>query len=82
MIEPTNKTVSITVDELLAMAPDAYARARSSPDASTKQNLTRAADDLLRQAKELRRGRISNDSFSKRDKHLSGLLRELAQGTV
>jgi hypothetical protein len=82
MIEPTNKTVSITVDEFLGMAYDAYARARSSPDASTKQNLTRAADDLLRQAKELRRGRISNDRFSKRDKHLSGLLRELAQGTV
>ena len=36
-----NKTVSNTVDELLGMAYDAYARARSSPDASTKQNLTR-----------------------------------------
>jgi len=44
MTEPPNKTDSITVDELLGMAYHAYARARSSPDASTKQNLTRVAD--------------------------------------
>src|SRR5262249_11949462 len=39
-----NETDSITVDELLGMAYHAYARARSSPDASTTQNRTRVAD--------------------------------------
>jgi hypothetical protein len=64
MTEPPNKTDSITVDELLGMAFDAYARARSSPDASTKQNLTRVADGFLKQAKEMRRRCNSNDHFS------------------
>jgi len=64
MTEPPNKTDSITVDELLGMAFDAYARARSSPDASTKQNLTRVADGFLKQAKEMRRRCNSSDRFS------------------
>jgi hypothetical protein len=62
--EAPNKTDSITVDELLGMAYDAYARARSSPDALTKQNLTRVADGFLKQAKEMRRRCNSNDRFS------------------
>src|SRR5262249_6054156 len=64
MTEPPNKTDSITVDELLGMAYDACARARSSPDASTKQNLTQVADGFLKQAKEMRRRCNSNDRFS------------------
>jgi hypothetical protein len=55
MVDPPNKTASVTVDELLGMAHDAYARARASPDASTKQKLTRLADDYLKQAKDMRR---------------------------
>ena len=64
MTEPPNKTDSITVDELFGMAYDAYTRARSSPDASTKQNLTRVAHGFLRQAKEMRRRCNSNDRVS------------------
>jgi hypothetical protein len=64
MADPPNKTDSITVDELLGLAYDAYARARSSPDASTKQKLMRVADGYLKQAKEMRRGRNSSDRFS------------------
>jgi hypothetical protein len=64
MADLPNKTVSITVDELLGMAYDAYARARSSPDASKKQKLTRVADGYLKLAKEMRRGRNSSDRFS------------------
>jgi hypothetical protein len=56
MADPPNKMASVTVDELLGMAHDAYARARVSPDASTKQKLTRLADDYLKQAKDMRRG--------------------------
>lgn len=63
MTEAPNKTDFITVDELLGMAYDAYARARSSPDASTKQNLTRVADGFLKQAKEMRQGRNPSDRF-------------------
>src|SRR4029453_14997884 len=48
MAEPPNKTASVTVDELLGMAHDAYARARASPDASTKQKLMRLAEDSLK----------------------------------
>jgi len=65
MTEPSNKTDSTTVDELLGMANDAYARARSSSDASTKQNLTQVADGFLKQAKEMRRRCKSSDRFSK-----------------
>jgi len=54
MTEPSDKTDSITVDELLGMAYDAYARARSSPDAATKQKLERGADGFLKRAKEMR----------------------------
>jgi hypothetical protein len=61
--DPPNRTDSITVDELLGMAYDAYARARLSRDASTKQKLTQVADGYLKQAKKLRRGRISSDRF-------------------
>ena len=57
MTEPTNKTDSITVDELLGMAYDAYARARLSFDAPIKEKLTRVADGYLKQAKEMRQGR-------------------------
>ena len=64
MTEAPNKTDSVTVDELLGMACDAYARARSSPDASTKQNLTRVGDDFLKQAKEMRRNRNFSDRSS------------------
>ena len=52
---------TITVDELLGMAYDAYTRARLSPDASTKEKLTRVADGYLKQAKEMRRGRNPSD---------------------
>ena len=58
MAEPPNKTASVTVDELLGMAHDAYARARASPDASTKQKLMRLADDYLKQAKDMRRRHV------------------------
>jgi hypothetical protein len=63
MAECTNKTDSITVDELLGMAYDAYARARLSFDASTKKKLTRVADGYLKQAKEMRHGRNPSDRF-------------------
>jgi hypothetical protein len=63
MADPPNRTDSITVDELLGMAYDAYARARLSRDASAKQKLTQVADGYLKQAKKLRRGRISSDRF-------------------
>ena len=58
MAEPPNTTASVTVDELLGMAHDAYARARASPDASTKQKLMRLADDYLKQAKDMRRAHV------------------------
>jgi hypothetical protein len=63
MADPPNKTDSVAVDELLGMAHDAYARARASPDASTKEKLTRLADGYLKQAKDMRRGYA--DRFSK-----------------
>ena len=55
MTEPPTKTDSMTIDELLGRAYDAYARARSSPDPSTKQDLMRVADNFLKQAKEMQR---------------------------
>ena len=64
MTDPPDEMDSITVDELLGMAYDAYTRARSSPDASSKQNLTRVADGFLKQAKEMRRRYNSSDRFS------------------
>jgi hypothetical protein len=69
MADPPNKMASVTVDELLGIAHDAYARARVSPDASTKQKLTRLADDYLKQAKDMRRGHADR-FFPKRDKHI------------
>jgi len=60
MTEPPDKTNSITVDELLGMAYDAYAQAHLSSDALTKQKLTRAAEDYMKRAKEMRRERFSN----------------------
>jgi hypothetical protein len=63
MADPPNKTASVTVDELLGMAHDAYVRARASPDASTKKKLTRLAADYLKQAKDMRRGHAGR--FSK-----------------
>jgi hypothetical protein len=65
MAGPPNKTDSITIDELLGMAYDAYAQARLSTDASTKQKLTQVADGYLKQAKEMRRRSNSSDRFSK-----------------
>jgi hypothetical protein len=44
-------------DELRQMAHDLYARARSSIDPSTQRMLMRLADNILRQADEIRRGR-------------------------
>jgi hypothetical protein len=64
MAEPPNKTASITVDELLGLAYDAYAGARASPDASTKQKLMKLADDYLKQANDMRRGHVA-DRFYK-----------------
>ena len=57
-----------TVDELWQMAHDLYARARTSTDASTKQMLMKRADDLLRQADELRRSHIIQAEFPKPDR--------------
>jgi hypothetical protein len=59
-----NKTRPITVDELLGMAYDSYARARASPDAPTKQKLIRLADDYLKRANDLRREHVA-DRFYK-----------------
>jgi hypothetical protein len=64
MTEPPNKSNPNSVDELLGMAYDAYGRARSSPDAFTKQNLTQIADGFFKQAKEMRRSRVFLPSTS------------------
>jgi hypothetical protein len=56
-----------TVDELWQMAHDLYVRARTSIDPSTKQMLMKRADDLLRQADELRRSHIIQAEFPKPD---------------
>ena len=81
MIEPTNKTVSITVDELLGMAYDAYSERdhRLMPRQSkiSRGQLMTSLDRPRNCGED-----VFHDRFSKRDKHLSGLLRELAQGTV
>jgi hypothetical protein len=69
MADPPNKMASVTVDELLGIAHDAYARARVSPDASTKQQLTRLADDYLKRAKDMC-GEDMPTVFPKRDKHI------------
>jgi hypothetical protein len=55
-----DKTPCIMVDELLGLAYDAYAKAHLSSDALTKQKLTRAAEDYMKRAKEMRRERFSN----------------------
>ena len=47
-----------TVDELWQRAHELYARARTSIDPSTKRMLMNAADNYLRQADEIRRGRM------------------------
>jgi len=62
--------MATTVDELLGMAHDAYARARASLDPSTKQKLMRSADDYLKQAEELRRGHVIQAAFSKPDRKI------------
>lgn len=54
-----------TVQELWQMAHDLYARARVSIDPSTKQMLTRRADDLLKEAEELRAGSVVQAVFPK-----------------
>ncbi len=53
-------TPCITVDELLGLAYDAYAQARLSSDTLTKQKLTRAAENYMKRAKEVRRERFSS----------------------
>jgi hypothetical protein len=57
-LKPVNVgTINIvaTVEELWQLAQDLYARARASIDPATKRMLMKQADDLLRQADELRR---------------------------
>jgi hypothetical protein len=56
-----------TVDELLGMAHETYARARESLDPSEKQTLLGLADEYHRQAEELRRGQIIQVAFPKSD---------------
>ena len=56
-----------TVDELLGMAHETYARARESLDPSEKQTLLSLADEYHRQAEELRRGQIIQVAFPKSD---------------
>jgi hypothetical protein len=56
-----------TVDELRGMAHDAYTRARTSIDLSTKQKLTKSGDDYLKQAEELRDGHVIQAVFPKSD---------------
>jgi hypothetical protein len=63
MAELPDKIDSLTVDELLGMAYDAYAQARSSHDASTKKMFTQAADGYLKQAKDRRRGQNPCERF-------------------
>ncbi|HEX9142837.1 MAG TPA: hypothetical protein VGA09_01110 [Candidatus Binatia bacterium] len=54
-----------TVQELWQMAHDLYARARTSIDPSTKRMLMRRADDLLKEAEELRAGSVVQAVFPK-----------------
>jgi hypothetical protein len=54
-----------TVQELWQMAHDLYARARTSIDPSTKQMLMRRADDLLKEAEELRTSSVVQAVFPK-----------------
>ena len=48
----------ITVDDLRQMAHELYAQARTSIDPTTRRMLMTAADNYLRQADEIRRGRM------------------------
>ena len=58
-----------TVDDLRQMAHELYARARTSIDPSTQRMLMKAADDYLRQADEMRRGRtVIQAEFPKLDR--------------
>lgn len=57
-----------TVHELWQMAHDLYARARMSIDPSTKRMLMGRADDLLRQAEELRRSSVVQAAFPNSDR--------------
>jgi hypothetical protein len=57
-----------TVQELWQMAHDLYARARTSIDPLTKRMLMGRADDLLRQAEELRRGSVVQAAFPNSDR--------------
>ncbi len=54
-----------TVDELYWMAHELYARGRKSVDPATKQMLLQRADDLLKQAYELRKGSVTINEFPK-----------------
>jgi Holliday junction resolvase-like predicted endonuclease len=61
--------MATTVDDLRETAHDLYARARSSIDPSRQRMLMKAADDYLRQADELRRGRtVIQAEFPKLDR--------------
>lgn len=57
-----------TVDELREMAHGLYARARMSLDPSTKRMLMRRADDLLKEAEELRAGNVVQAVFPEPDR--------------
>jgi hypothetical protein len=54
-----------TVQELWQVAHDLYARARISIDPLTKKMLMRRADDLLKEAEELRAGNVVQAVFPK-----------------
>jgi predicted transcriptional regulator len=59
-----------TVNELWQMARDLYARARTSIDPSTKQMLMKRADDLPKQAEELRYSHVIQAAFPKPDRKI------------
>ena len=52
-----------------------YARARTSTDPSTKQMLMRRADDLFKEAEELRAGSVAQAVFPKKPKGSLGNVR-------
>jgi hypothetical protein len=52
-----------TVEEFWQLAQELYTRARASIDPATKCMLMKQADDLLRQAEELRRNHVVESRF-------------------
>ena len=57
--------IMATVEELWQLAQDLYARARASIDPATKRMLMNQADDLLKQADELRRSHVVESRFDR-----------------